>query len=233
MRDIQEIMNEMNVVSNEVAVAEDKLVTLQQVQQVLPNLGLACSCANACSGGVSGLTECGAASNTIPSTSCILTAPRNLVFNTTGISTLAYNLTGLNVLVVPCNCTSGGTTRTVYAVRIIGCISYTVNVPLASTNNCTANFNTTSAPSTPISGTPTVYACCCCGTAPVNNTIGFSCSLEAASIARALIAANLNCSFITPTLGVGFSSGNTVATATVGFTIQNVCTNPGGISAEL
>ncbi|BCZ46689.1 hypothetical protein psyc5s11_27560 [Clostridium gelidum] len=233
MKDIQEIMKEMNVVSDEIAATEDIAVTLEQVQQVLPSLGLACTCAQACSAGVSGLTECGTTDNSVEPTLCVATAPRNFVFDTGANRRIAYSLAGLRIVVEPCSCDTVATP--IYRIRIIGCISYTVDVPLASSNNCTAEFTSTGVRVN--NSTPTVYACCCCGSAHVDNIIGFACSLGVASLARnliaLLIASGLRCSFITPTLTVGFTGNNTIATASVGFNIQNVCTSVGGLTAEI
>lgn len=228
MKDIQEIMSEMNKVSDEMA------VTVEQVQQVLPGLGLACNCANACNGGVAGLTSCGGTANrVVTATPCIITAPRNFVFaNLANVnSSIAYSLTGLRALVEPCACTSGGTTRTVYAVRIIGCISYTVNVPLLAptTTTCTAAFRNNAL----ITGTtPTVYACCCCGSAPVDNVLGYTCSIESAALITGIINANLTCNFITPSLTITPNSANNIASAQVTFTFPNLCTPATGLSAE-
>lgn len=211
MKDVQEIMKKMNESANEVA------ITIQQI----PNIPLlACSCDTACNGGVGGLTDCAAQDLIVEAFPCIVTAPRNFTFNNaTENSRLAYSLADLRVSVEPCNCTAG---TTVYAVRIVGSIPYTVNVPLAITDgNCYFEFNGTE----PFAITAPVYGCCCCGNAPVDNILGYTCSLEQAAFARGIIAAALGCEFVTPGLTVVFDNAAEPATATVTatFTFENLC----------
>ena len=130
-----------------------------------------------------------------------------------------------------CNCTAGTTPTAVYAVRIVGSIPYTVNVPLDITDgNCYFEFAGTE----PSPITAPVYGCCCNGNAPVDNVLGYACNLDQAAIARGTIAAALSCEFVTPGLTVVFDNAAEPATATVTatFTFENLCSAPAQLSKK-
>lgn len=122
MKDIQEIMKEMNSAADEIAQTLD--------------LGLTCNCNAPCSG-TGGISVCGTSSNIITST-CLISIPAGFALAGTA-PTIAYSLTSLSALVEQCFCTAAATSK--YDVRIIGPIPYVVNLPLSNTGICTSPAN--------------------------------------------------------------------------------------------
>lgn len=123
MKDIQEIMKEMNAVADEIAQTVD--------------LGLTCTCNAPCSG-TGGVGLCEARDVTVTS-ACVITIPAG--FTLSGAPRIAYSLESLRVIVEECICVAANR-ATRYAVRIIGSIPYVVNLPLSNTGICTAPANT-------------------------------------------------------------------------------------------
>lgn len=120
MKDIQEIMNEMNSVADEIAQTLD--------------LGLTCTCDATCSSGTAGISVCGTSSNVVTST-CVITIPTGFTL-ASDTATIAYSLDSLSAFVEQCNCTATGTTK--FDVRIVGPIPYVVNLPINVTDICTS-----------------------------------------------------------------------------------------------
>ena len=197
MKDIQEIMKEMEHLGNQLAVTLTEDV--QQPQQV--------ECID-CSG-TAGAVACG----DLPAPSRLVTfttrisAPQGFAFATgTGALNprILYDLNCLSCFVEQCICSN---TLVRYAVRIVGSIPYILNVRInPSTNQCLNDGN--------------VFLCyhdSIC----VNNTICFGCSEVQSLVSCALIGQNFNCASIPVTLTATFNADATVATIIGTFTLPS------------
>ena len=120
MKDIQEIINEMNSVVNELAPTVD--------------LGLTCTC-NAPCRGTGGISVCGTSNNVVRGT-CAISIPTGFALDG-GPVIVGYNLNSLRAIVEPCSC--NGTTK--FDVRIVGSIPFVVNILLNPTGICTSPAN--------------------------------------------------------------------------------------------
>lgn len=203
MKDIQEIMKEMDNISDEMAVAlEGETIYAPSADAAVAPAQIDC---DDC-GDVGGISDCVTPSGNIDF-SCLISAPSGFFFPTNfNNPRILYDLNCLDCFIEPCLCTSGDVQAARYAVRVVGCISYIVNARVnPQENQCT---------SSPNNPNPNVFLCCH-DSVCVDTTICNVCFYEQAVIACANIRANLNCSGIGIDFGdVDISGDNTTATVT-------------------
>ena len=165
MKNIKDIMKEMNSLSDQIAVSlsteEDAVNQLETVTQTTPSCAMNAqtTCANVDSN-----------SRNIPFCAAI-SLPGNFspIFNSAS-PRIIYDLSCLRTVVESCCC--NGVPK--WDIRVIGSISFIVNVDIRSTGNCVVPSNTTLA----VSGSNSVC---------VNRVICNKCSYEDAIITRSNI----------------------------------------------
>lgn len=179
MRDIQEIIKEMNNLNNQIAATlneEDEIVVAAAVQDPPAN------CNTGCFGtGGESETNCNdlPGQTTIVPFTCQLFAPNGFRFPSGTINNppIIYDVNCLHCFVEPCNCTQGPGSTQRFAVRLVGCISFVINAPLVpQSGQCRPD------------GTPFL---CCNDSVCVDNTICFGCGRIAALIECGLIESTL------------------------------------------
>lgn len=173
MKDIQDIMKEMNNLNNEIEVALDEDEVANAVQDP--------PCSDNCFGtGGENETNCSQLPNqtrNVPFT-CKICAPNGFRFPNGFITSapIAFDVSCLHCFIEPCNCPSAATGRS-FAVRIVGCIKFIINAPTTpQSGQCRPNG--------------TVFLCCS-DSVCVDNTICFGCNRVAALIECGLIEATI------------------------------------------
>lgn len=220
MKDIQNIMEEMNNLSDQMAVTlnEEKTDPVVAPQQVV-------TC-DECSG-TGGETICSAIPNVSRTVNftCNLAAPDGflfvnaLVFNTN--TRLIYDLNCLHCFVEPCICTTTAGNPTRYAVRVVGSIPFIFNQRVnPQANECRFNNGD-------------VFVCCS-DSVCVDNTICFACSEVGALVACELIRRSLtSCSGVILTALTLTPCTDNPALATIRGTFTLPACNGAGAAASV
>lgn len=195
MRDIQEIIEEMNNLSEQIAVSlnEGNTDTAVAPTQVV-------SCAD-CSG-TGGASECATPSRTVTFT-CRLSAPEGFRFATGAEPRILYDLSYLHCFVEQCICVAAGNELR-YAVRIVGSIPYIINARVRTAGLCSSDGN---------------IFLCCPGSVCVDNTICFGCTEVPALVSCELIRRDLTCTGISVALTPVFEDSGTLAIISGTFTL--------------
>lgn len=178
MKDIQEIMNELNNLTDQTAVTLDEENIGSGAAQLQPVVDPCVSCNN----GTGGIMNCNdlTLGTTVPFV-CNVSIPDAFNFPSGTVTPrILYDLNCLNCFVEECICDQ---ILTRYAVRVVGSIPFIINVPiLRGTNQCLSDGD--------------VFACCN-DSVCVDNTICFACSELSGRVSCELIKRSLtNCAVV-------------------------------------
>lgn len=165
MKDIQEIMKEMDDQIG-VALDEENTITVEAANEPakFPLNPPAPACAN-CSD-TAGEFICDTTPSIYVPFACTIALPKGFSFssNNTNNPRILYDLNCLTAFIEPCFCPGNGLR---YAIRVVGCIPYIINLRVSNTGKCVAAKY-------PDGTTPEIFLCCH-DSACVDNTICFAC----------------------------------------------------------
>jgi hypothetical protein len=209
MKNIQDIMNEMNTLSDQIAVTlnNEEIVDGEIVNENLEQEAGSTTyppippCVNS-------QTTCGSIDNTVPFC-CSVSFPANFEPNnpTTLDRTLRYDLSCLKCIIEECCC--NGSVK--HDIRIVGCIPLIINVRVRNNNTCEARNRDT--------------FLSCFDSVCVDNVVCTACTSRDAILACEDIKNRLTCNNVVPTINSVVSSNCTLQVS--GFFTLPTCTDNG------